>query len=227
VFGEPRGDWVGRRRAVALDAIVTTAWDLARENGLAGLSLRDLARRLGMAPASLYSYVDSKNDLYDAMFAHGYRALLALEPPSGGGDVRTVLRKIAHHYVTFSVEDPVRFQLLSQRTIPGFEPSPAAYALAQEAYEVLHAPLRAVVDVTQEDLDLLTALISGIVSQQVANDPGGTRWVRLLDDAVELIVPRLEQRNPRTAPKRGNPTSRKESHDTRPGGNAPPRAHRP
>jgi hypothetical protein len=112
--------------------------------------------------------------------------------------------------VEFSVADPVRFQLLSQRTIPGFEPSAQAYGLAAEAYEVLHAPLRAIVDVTQEDLDLLTAVVSGLISQQISNDPGGTRWVRLLDDAVELLVPRLERREPPPAPPRGKPTRRKE-----------------
>jgi AcrR family transcriptional regulator len=175
------------------------------------MSLRDLARRLGMAPASLYSYIDSKHGLYDVMFAQGYRQLLALGPPPGGDDVRTVVRNISRHYVQFSVDDPVRFQLLSQRTVPGFEPSAEAYALAQEAYDVLHAPLRAIVDVTQEDLDLLTALFSGLISQQIANDPGGTRWVRLLDDAVELVVPRLEQRKTHPAPKRGTPNRKKES----------------
>jgi len=163
-----------------------------------------------MAPASLYSYVDSKHGLYDAMFAHGYRALLALDPPQGSDSVRNVLRNIAHLFVQFSVQDPVRFQLLFQRTIPGFEPSRETYALAEEAYEVLHAPLRAVVNVTQDDLDLLTALISGVINQQIANDPGGSRWVRLVDDAVDLIVPRLQQRS-HPAPKRGSPTKKEGS----------------
>ncbi len=80
--------------------IVTTAWDLARENGLAGMSLRDLARRLGMAPASLYSYVDSKHGFYDAMFAQAYRDLLALDPPRGGDALRAVVADIAHVFVS-------------------------------------------------------------------------------------------------------------------------------
>lgn len=42
-----------------------------RRNGLAALSLRDLARTVGMRPPSLYSYFDSKNDIYDAMYAQG------------------------------------------------------------------------------------------------------------------------------------------------------------
>ena len=35
----------------------------------------------------------------------------------------------------FAIEDPVRYQLLYQRTIPGFEPSPESYQLAAEAIE--------------------------------------------------------------------------------------------
>ncbi len=63
-----------------------------------------------------------------------------------------------------------------------------------EAYERLTVSLRALVEATQEDLDLLSAIIGGLISQQMANDPGGTRWVRLVDDALDLLVPRLERR---------------------------------
>ena len=197
--------WSTGRRAAALDSIVGTAWELARENGLGGLSLRDLARRLGMAPASLYSYIDSKHGLYDAMFAQGYRALLAREAPAHSDDLRTVLYNGAVFYVEFALEDPVRFQLLSQRTIPGFEPSVQAYALAREAYDYAFSALTAAVKVTQEDLDLISAIFSGLISQQISNDPGGTRWVGLLDDAVDLLVPRLEPRGKATGPSRRPP----------------------
>lgn len=210
MFGIATDGWLTGRRTAALGRIVETAWELARENGLAGLSLRDLARRLGMAPASLYSYIDSKNGLYDAMFAQGYRSALAREAPAHSDDLRTVLHNGAVFYVEFALEDPVRFQLLSQRTIPGFEPSEQAYALAQEVYDYSYSALTAAVEVTQEDLDLISALVSGLISQQIANDPGGTRWVRLLDDAVDLLVPRLEARSKKPAPAGSRPTSKED-----------------
>jgi AcrR family transcriptional regulator len=199
VFGTTNDDWSSGRRAAALDSIVGAAWELARENGLGALSLRDLARRLGMAPASLYSYIDSKNGLYDAMFAQGYRALLAREAPAHSDDLRTVLHNGVAFYVDFALEDPVRFQLLSQRTIPGFEPSKDAYALAQEAYAYSYSALTAAVEVFQEDLDLISALVTGLISQQISNDPGGSRWIGLLDDAVDLLVPRLQLRSKQPA----------------------------
>ncbi len=36
-------------------------------------------------------------------------------------------------------------------------------------------------------LDLWTAILSGIVEQQNANDPGGDRWTRLIDDAIDMF----------------------------------------
>jgi AcrR family transcriptional regulator len=47
-----------------------------RAEGLAALTLRDVAAKVGMRPPSLYSYFPSKNAIYDAMFLQGGLALL-------------------------------------------------------------------------------------------------------------------------------------------------------
>src|ERR1700724_2534706 len=60
--------WREARRRSARDAIVEAAWALVGEEGLAGLSLRDLARRAGITTPTVYAYFDSKNAIYDAMF---------------------------------------------------------------------------------------------------------------------------------------------------------------
>ena len=38
----------------------------------------------------------------------------------------------------------------------------------------------------QADFDIGTAIIDGMINQQLANDPGGTRWSALLDRAVDI-----------------------------------------
>jgi AcrR family transcriptional regulator len=210
MLDEPLMDWRSKRREAASAEIVRVAWELARENGLAGLSLRDLARRLGMAAPSLYSYFASKNALYDAMYADGWRALLAGEAPPTGPDLRAVVLGAAKLFARFAAEDPARYLLLNQRTIPGFEPTPESYAVAVEAYEWMNAPLLAIAEVTQEDVDLLVAFIGGLINQQLANEPGGTRWFDLIDDAVDLLLPRLHSRTRRTAstrPRRSKETT--------------------
>ncbi len=180
---------VGKRREAKTAAIVATAWDLAREHGIAGISLRELAGRVGMRQPSLYEYFDSKDALYDAMFADGNRQLLeridALELPA---DPLAALKTYLAAYLRFAVEDLARCELLFQRHLPGFTPSPESYALAEAALagvvELAHAA-----GVTDHgDIDCLVAVTAGLMDAQVANDPGGDRWTRHLDRLVDLLV---------------------------------------
>src|SRR5271167_3872331 len=69
-------DKVTQRREAKVAAIVESAWKLAREHGIAGVSLHALAREVGMRQPSLYAYFDSKLALYDSMFADGNGQLL-------------------------------------------------------------------------------------------------------------------------------------------------------
>lgn len=200
VLGEKNTDWRTERRAAAAQSIVEAAWDLARLHGLAGLSLRDLARTLGMATPSLYSYFDSKHALYDAMYADGWRRFIAFEPITGPRqELRDAIRLGMDRWMRFSLADPVRFQLLSLRTIPGFEPSESSYAIAQQAYDESFAHFEQIA-LTQEHKDVITAVASGLLNQQFANEPGGTRWVHLLDTTVDLIAPWIATTLPKAKP---------------------------
>src|SRR6478609_2358376 len=64
----PKRDRRAERREAIRQEILAAAWASAQENGLAGLTLRDIADRVGMQPPSLYSHFASKNAIYDAMF---------------------------------------------------------------------------------------------------------------------------------------------------------------
>ncbi|HEX9993222.1 MAG TPA: TetR/AcrR family transcriptional regulator [Acidimicrobiales bacterium] len=189
--GRPDGDRRAARRSAAVEEILAAAWELGRERGLTGFSMRDLGQRVGMRAQSLYSYFASKHDLYDAMFASANRAfadwMRGGPGDAEGGDVVGALAATARRFFAFCVEDPVRHQLLFQRTVPEFVPSPASLAVAQEAYDVSVARLRSL-GVDGADLDLVTAVMAGLAAQQLANDPGGDRWERLVDRATSMLL---------------------------------------
>ena len=186
---------MNRRRAATRREILDAAWEVLRADGPAALSLRDLAARVGMRAPSLYSYFSSKNDIYDALFEDGNRAVLAVyESVEPTDDPVADLRASAHRFVQLAVDDPVRYTLLFQRPIPGFEPSPEAYAPAVAMYQTLVERMAAAGITDQADLDLWTALLSGLAAQQVANDPGGDRWLRLVDDAVDMYLAHVRPR---------------------------------
>jgi AcrR family transcriptional regulator len=185
---------VAARREATRTAIIGAAWDLAHEVGLTGFSLRELAARVGLRAPSLYEYFDGKDAIYDAMFAEGNQRFLSAvraAVPAEGTDQRSALRSAMHAFLDFATSDPVRFQLLFQRSIAGWEPSPEAYAPAVEAYELSRTYLAAHGITGQRRVDLWTALVSGMAHQQLANDPRGNRWYDLVDDAVEVFLSHL------------------------------------
>jgi AcrR family transcriptional regulator len=186
---EVRKDRRALRREATKAEILEAAWALVREHGLAALSLRDLAERVGMRAPSLYQYFPSKNAIYDAMFGQGTRdALAEMSAEIDATETREVLRENARRMLEFSTSDPARAQLLFQRTIPGFEPSAESYAPAVEMFEHVKALFESHGITDPQAMDLWTALISGLTNQQVANDPGGTRWISLADRAVDMFI---------------------------------------
>jgi AcrR family transcriptional regulator len=191
VLDTPSRTWQEKRRESAREEILAAAWAAVREHGLGTITLRDIAERVGMRAPSLYWHFPSKMALYDAMFGQAWRSYLQVQT-----DLETRLRTSPRHalkmhgqaFFDFCVTDPVRHQLMNQRSIPGFAPSPEAYAPAVEVLEQLRRLLARLGVVDEAGADLYTALLSGLIDQQLANDPGGDRWARLLDRAVDMYA---------------------------------------
>lgn len=187
---------VSNRRRATKQAILRAAWDIARARGLGEVSMRPLAATLGMSAPSLYEYFDGKDAIYDAMYVEGNRTLrerLASIEGIASMTTRETLIAGARTFLEFCNEDPARFQLLFQHSIPGWHPSAEAYASAIEIVDLTSSHLRALGITAASSLDLWTALISGLANQQVANDPGGDRWLRLVEPAVDMFLSREGQ----------------------------------
>jgi AcrR family transcriptional regulator len=177
--------------------ILDAAWTLVREEGLAALTMRELGARVGMRAQSLYGYFPSKHAIYDAMFGEANREPMdrwQAAAAAGPQDPEAVLRRRAYAFLEFCVADPVRHQLLFQRTIPGFEPSPDSYAPAVQGRAELDHWLRACGVEDPRAWDAWTALLAGLAAQQNANEPGGDRWVRLADEVIDMFLAHYSSR---------------------------------
>ncbi len=191
MLGTPKRDRIAERREATRREIVAAAWEVAREVGLAELTLRGVATRVGMQAPSLYTHFASKHAIYDAMYAEAWAEFLrSLRAANDGVErsPRAALRRGAHVFFDYAVEDLARFQLMNQRIIPGFEPSPEAYRPAVEVLDDMRAGLHAVGVTDDREMDLFVAMIGGLVNAQLANDPGGDRWARLVDRTVDMFA---------------------------------------
>lgn len=150
-----------------------------------------------MRPQSLYTYFESKNAIYDAMFAQGNREYAQGQAAWDlVGEFRADAKTIATHFHQFCTENPVRYQLMFQRTIPGFEPSPESYAISLESLRIIQTHLAALGFGEPRHLDLFTAIGTGLIDQQISNDPGGDRWTRLIDEAIDMYVDHVTAQPP-------------------------------
>src|SRR5262252_5792259 len=140
----PKRDRRAERREATRREILAAAWGIARRDGLAAVTLREVAGRIGMQSPSLYTHFDSKNAIFDAMFAEAWDEMcvsldaiqpLPVEPCAS-------MLAVAEAVFDFSVADPARCQLMNQRTIPGFRPSEQAYAASVAAYEPMRTVMR-------------------------------------------------------------------------------------
>jgi AcrR family transcriptional regulator len=174
-----------RRRQETIEEILDIAVQIMAEQGVAGLSVGEIARRMGIRPPSVYVYFPSKHALYDALFARGARLLLAAMHeafaalPARPATLEEILLPSSRAFVRWSLENAAYSQLLFWRPVPGFTPSPEAYQAAIELIEPARdrlrglqdaGLLRAEVSIEQMERDW-TILLAGVFSQQLSNAP--------------------------------------------------------
>ena len=150
--------------------------------GVNGLSLSEVARRLGVKPPSIYKYFDSLLDIYDALFARGQQANLdvMLQAKEGVEPGLDTLAAVLEASCRWSVANPGLAQLMFWRPVPSFEPSPEAMAPSIEMVRIQRQALADAAATGQlgpaadsdEAVFLVSIFVSGLVGQAMANEPG-------------------------------------------------------
>jgi AcrR family transcriptional regulator len=95
-------------------SLIAAATELIAEHGVAGLSLRECARRAGVSHAAPYRHFADKNALLLAIARDGFKMLEAVgqEAMAGIEDPRGRLDAYGAAYVRFAIEHPVVFRLM-------------------------------------------------------------------------------------------------------------------
>jgi AcrR family transcriptional regulator len=171
--------------------ILDQAIALADERGLAAISMRSVAERLGLSSMAIYPYVGNKDALLDGMVDRLLGELTPLAAPSGTWQDR--LRAVAHAVRALARRHPGAYQLIMSR--------PSDTADARRLDEMLSAILR---DARVPETDvarlerLLSTLVLGFAASEVNGrfsataDRGGevdwdAEFEADLDDGIRLV----------------------------------------
>ncbi len=203
------GDRRARRRQETIEEILDLAEVLMDEEGVGGLSLSEVARRLGVKPPSIYKYFDSLMGIYDALFARGQRANLEAMR-TAMAEAEPGLPAIAAGLDAsgrWAMAHPAVAQLLWWRPVPGFAPTDDALAPSVEMVALQRQAFADAVAAGQlapaADPDELVwmsgALISGVLGMALANEPGRP-WGK---GRFSPLLPKLLEALPALYPPKG------------------------
>ncbi len=190
---------VQRNRNAATASILEAARAIMREEGVAALSMHELARRVEMRAPSLYNYFSSKMEIYDALFRLGItlwkETLAKVEAESNSIEVE--IRNVITSYMTFALENPDLYQLCFERPVPGFVPSQESLDLSFGVLNAARQRLRQFKQELNTDLtvnqivDLVIAISHGLTAMHLANEPhlpvGKGRFGSLIPTAMNML----------------------------------------
>lgn len=168
-----------RNRERMISEILETSREIMRENGVAALSMQELARRLEMRAPSLYNYFAGLMDIYDALFQLGFTvwAEYVKDYTEGAENWQDEIRLAMEAYMTFALQNPDLYQLCFERPVPGFVPSDESLQISFGNLEELYAHIASLQSNFESALppeqtaDLVIAITHGLTALHMANEP--------------------------------------------------------
>ena len=156
--------------------ILDAAQSIIETNGLAGLSAREIARRIGYSPGTIYNMFHNLDDVVLHVEARVLDALDQRITSAGDqGSPEEKISRLAATYLAFTSENPKLWNLLFEHYMPGGADTPPWYQqkleLLMTRVEAAMAPLFAAEDTVsrQRSARVLWAGVHGITSLSTAN----------------------------------------------------------
>lgn len=190
-----------RNRQEVIGAILHMARAIMREQGVAALTLNELARRVGMRPPSLYEYFPNKMAIYDRLFLLGVelyeQQTQEVSARYSVPSAHELEERITLH-LQFAIDHPELFRLLFERHVPGFVPSDDSMKVMRRVLDQGAARIEQLFAngapgglTTQQTQDIVILLMHGLAALHLANDPdaplGSGRFGSLVPAVVAML----------------------------------------
>ncbi len=116
-----------RQKNSTIREIVTTAWRLVGDQGIEGLSLRKIARSMGLTAPALYRYFPGRDELVTVMIIESFVSFRESQEKAclpAAESVRKAIIRLGLAYREWATGNPAAFSLIFGDPIPGYEAPP-------------------------------------------------------------------------------------------------------
>lgn len=118
------------------ETLISAGLEILSQKGMEGLSLRNVAKRIGVSHAAPYNHFADKQALLAAMSTAGHEQLhqTLIEIFEKSKETSTeIMLEIAWSYLQFAMEDPNRFKLMFSGALEEQSDHPAFMEIAQKS----------------------------------------------------------------------------------------------
>jgi AcrR family transcriptional regulator len=155
---------------------VTAATRLFAERGYRGVTLRSLAKELGVSPMTPYRYFENKEELFAMVRTEAFRRFADAQRDAVAGieEPEDALRMLGRAYVSFALDEPDAYHIMFELLQAPAGTYPELEAEQARAFSYLHEAVKAAVNaglLEGESLrraHYLWAQIHGLVSLHLA-----------------------------------------------------------
>lgn len=167
-------------RRVILDASL----DLVAAEGLAALSMREVARRAGVSHQAPYHHFKDRGAILSALAAEGYeRSQAAMRKAAAKAATAPERFEAAgRSYIVWALENPALFKIMHQSELAPIEQHPQALAIAQQTFELVVGLAADAAAERGSDVDASALAV--------------TAWATVHGAAMLLLENRLQQKFP-------------------------------
>jgi AcrR family transcriptional regulator len=167
------------------NALIQETLRVLAEGRLATLTLRELARRLGVTHAAPYAHFADKRALLESVAEIGFdRLTSALQAARDrGGDPPAMMEELASAYVRFATEEPDLYRLMFATRELGAADCEALQCAGERAFDVLAACI---------------SQFSADWDEERVHDAAFSAWALVHGTAMLVIDARAEKKSDRT-----------------------------
>lgn len=132
----------GQKTQSTKDALLGEALKIIEEDGLENLSLRNVARRLGISHQAPYKHFSSRQHIIDELVAQLHDEFTeTLEKRPIVDELSIDLGNIGVKYLEYAFAHPLKYELLFARFFPSETTDPGAVTKARRAFDLLQSRL--------------------------------------------------------------------------------------
>lgn len=116
--------------------LIHTAERILQEEGLAALSVRRVAREVGVVPSAVYNHFENREALLTAVAADGYHQLemLGKRMSDRRAQPERILRQLARAYLRFAADNPNLYRLMFSAEVVAYRNNPELEMVSDSSF---------------------------------------------------------------------------------------------